>query len=254
MQYLLEWDKTGEKTYELGCDRGVLYLQDDEGNYTTGEVWNGLITITESPGGAEATDMYADNIKYGSMRSAETFGATIEAYTYPPSFERCDGTVEVAPGVTIGQQSRVPFALSYRTMIGNDTATEKDDGYKIHLVYGATASPSEKTRSSVNDSPEAVTFSWEITTVATPVPGYKPTATMEIDSTKCSKEAIEAIENILYGIKSDDTTSSYSATPYSEEGENETEVTSPVEPTPGDVLPRLPQPAEIIEIMRKYPE
>lgn len=237
--FLMQWDQVGEKKYELGCDRGVLYLQDDDGAYTSGEVWNGLINVTESPSGAEATDLYADNIKYASMRSAETFGATIEAYNYPVSFERCDGTAEIAPGVTIGQQSRVPFGLSYRTMIGNDTATEKDDGYKIHLVYGATAAPTEKAFGTINDSPEAITFSWEIATVATPVPGFKPTATIVIDSTKVTKEKLAQIEQILYG-----TPATNGATGYAEGDDS---ITTPEVPA---VKARLPLPEEIITIMK----
>lgn len=231
MTFLLEWDKVGEKTYELGVDRGVLYLQDDTGKYSSGEAWNGLINVTESPSGAEATDLYADNIKYGSMRSAETFGCTVEAYTYPKSFERCDGTAEIAPGVTIGQQSRIPFGLSYRTQIGNDTATEEDDGYKIHLVYGCTASPSEKAFATINDSPEAITFSWEMSTVATLVPGFKPTATITIDSTQINKDKLAEIESILYG----------SAATTASEGDGTTDA----------VKPRLPLPDELIEILNK---
>lgn len=237
--FYLKWDQIGEKTFELGCDRGVLYQQDDDGAYSSGEVWNGLISVTQSPGGAEPSDLYADNIKYGSMRSAETFSATIEAYAYPPSFEKCDGTVEVAPGVTIGQQNRVPFGLSYRTMIGNDTATEKDDGYKIHLVYGATASPSEKAYNTINDSPEAATFSWEISTVTTPVPGFKPTATMEIDSRKVSKEKLEKIESILYG------TGGVTGSFTTEDSEEE------IPSVTAKILPRLPLPEEIISIMKE---
>lgn len=230
-KHLLQWDKIGEKTYELGVDHGVLYLQDDDGNYTSGQVWNGLINVTESPSGAEATDLYADNIKYASMRSAETFGATIEAYSYPEAFERCDGTAEVAKGVKIGQQSRIPFGFSYVTQIGNDTATEKDDGYKLHLVYGCTASPSEKAYGTINDSPEAITFSWELSTVATPVEGYKPTATIVIDSTKCDSEKLAELETILYGVPK---------TPASEDGT--------VQEVP-EVPAKLPLPDEVIRIM-----
>lgn len=245
-KFLMKWDAIGEKTYELGCDRGVIYIQDDDGAYTSGEVWNGLINVTESPSGAESTDLYADNIKYASMRSAETFGATIEAYAYPKSFERCDGTAEIAPGVTIGQQSRIPFGLSYRTQMGNDTATEKDDGYKIHLVYGATASPSEKAYGTVNDSPEAITFSWELTTVATPVPGFKPTATIVIDSTKVSKEKLAMIEAILYG-----TPASGGINAVAEDDEEEPGPGGITEPTIEAVPARLPLPEEIMTIMRE---
>lgn len=226
--FALEWDKVGEKTYEMGVDRGVLYLQDDEGAYTSGEVWNGLINVTESPSGAEANDLYADNIKYASMRSAETFGATIEAYAYPITFERCDGTAEIAKGVKIGQQRRIPFGLSYRTQVGNDTATEKDDGYKIHLVYGCTASPSEKAYGTINESPEAITFSWELSTVAVNVPGFKPTATVTIDSMAVGPDKLAQIEAILYG------------TPAS---------TIAGTGTTDEIKPRLPLPEELMKIL-----
>lgn len=198
--FKLEWDKVGEKFYETGTDRGVLYPQTGSGNaYGTGVAWNGLTGITESPGGAEATDLYADNIKYGSMRSAETFGGTIEAYTYPVEFEQCDGSRELTEGVVIGQQSRVPFGLSYRTMVGNDTASEEDDGYKIHLIYGATASPSEKAYSTINDSPEAITFSWEFDTTPVNVSGFKPTAHIILDTRRLKPNQVAAIEKVLYG-------------------------------------------------------
>lgn len=196
----LEWDKVGEKYYETGTDRGVLYPQTGASNtYGQGVAWNGLTGITESPGGAEATDLYADNIKYGSMRSAETFGGTIEAYTYPDEFEQCDGTREISEGIIIGQQNRVPFGLSYRTMIGNDTATEEDDGYKIHLIYGATASPSEKAYSTINDSPEAITFSWEFDTTPVNVDGFKPTSHLILDTRRLNASQVAAIEKVLYG-------------------------------------------------------
>ena len=193
----LVWDKIGEHIYETGVDRGVLYPQAN-GKYPNGVAWNGLTGVTESPSGADATDMYADNQKYLSLRAAETFGATIEAYTYPDEFAECDGSAALADGVKIGQQTRKAFGFSYRTLIGNDTEGT-DKGYIIHLVYGATASPSSKTRSSVNESPEAVTFSWEISTTPVNVTGFKPTATIEIDSTKISAKALKAIEAKLYG-------------------------------------------------------
>ena len=193
----LVWDKIGEHIYETGVDRGVLYPQAN-GKYPNGVAWNGLTGVTESPSGADATDMYADNQKYLSLRAAETFGATIEAYTYPDEFAECDGSAALADGVKIGQQNRKTFGFSYRTLIGNDTEGT-DRGYIIHLVYGATASPSSKTRSSVNESPEAVTFSWEISTTPVNVTGFKPTATIEIDSTKISAKALKAIEAKLYG-------------------------------------------------------
>lgn len=195
----LVWDKTGERFYETGVDRGVLYPQSADGSYPKGVVWNGLVGVTENPGGAEANDMWADNIKYASLRSAETFGCTIEAYTYPDEFAECDGSAEVAPGVMIGQQARKSFGFSYRTMIGNDTSTEDDDGYKIHLVYGATASPSEKAYTTINDSPEGITFSWEVDTIPVEVPGFKPAATITVNSLEIDKAKLEALENVLYG-------------------------------------------------------
>lgn len=199
----IEWDKTGEKYYETGTDRGVIYPQTGEGGaYAKGEPWNGLTGITESPGGAEATDLYADNIKYGSMRSAETLGGTIEAYTYPESFEQCDGTREVAEGITIGQQERVPFGMSYRTMVNSD-ASDKEN-YKIHLIYGATASPSEKAYSTINDSPEAITFSWEFDTTPVNVTGFKPTAHLILDTRRLTEDQVKAIEKVLYGNESNE--------------------------------------------------
>lgn len=193
----LVWDGVGDKQYELGVDHGVLYPFSG-GTYQTGVAWNGLTAVTESPSGAEATDLYADNIKYGTMRSAEIFGATIEAYTYPEEFEQCDGSAELAPGVYIGQQDRSPFGFSYRTMIGND-ADGDAAGYKLHLVYGATASPSEKARNTINDSPEATTFSWEITTTPVNVTGHKATAHLIIDSTLVDAEVLSQVEALLYG-------------------------------------------------------
>lgn len=198
------WDATGERWYEYGLDHGVLYPQDASGAYPLGVAWNGLTAVTESPSGAEPTDLWADNIKYGSIRSAETFGGTIEAYQYPPEFSECDGSKEIRPGVYIGMQNRRPFGLSYRTMKGNDTASEGDDGYLLHLVYGATASPSEKSRSTVNDSPEATTMSWEFDTDPVVVPAadgttFKPTAHITIDSTTADPTELAALEKILYG-------------------------------------------------------
>ncbi len=195
----LVWDKAGERFYETGVDRGVLYPQADDGTgYDTGVVWNGLTAVTESPSGAEATPQYADNTKYLNLISAEEFGATIEAYTYPEAFGKCDGTAELEPGVVIGQQSRKPFALSYRTFKGNDTQNT-DHGYKIHIIYGATAAPSEKAFATVNDSPEAITFSWELTTNPVAVTGHKPTACITIDSTKVKPDALKKLEDKLYG-------------------------------------------------------
>lgn len=196
----LEWDKTGEHFYETGLDRGVLYVQEN-GSYPKGVAWNGLTGVSESPSGADASDLYADNQKYLSLRSAETFGATIEAYTYPDEFAECDGSASLVEGLKIGQQTRKTFGFTYRTKLGNDTEGE-DHGYIIHLVYGATASPSSKSRATVNESPEAITFSWEVSTVPVTVTGYKPTATVEIDSTKIASEALQKIEEVIYGSES----------------------------------------------------
>lgn len=194
----LIWDKTGERFFETGVDQGVLYVQDTDGAYPEGVVWNGLTAVTESPGGAELNDLWADNMKYASLRSAETFGATIEAYTYPDEFMQCDGSAELAPGVVVGQQSRKTFGLSYRTKIGSDTDTEMS-GYKLHLVYGATASPSEKAYTTINENPDAITFSWELNTTPVAVEGFKPTALITVDSTKVGADKMAALESKLYG-------------------------------------------------------
>lgn len=191
------WDKTGERLYETGVDRGVLYVQSN-GTYPKGVAWNGLTAVTESPSGAEATPLYADNIKYLNLMSAEEFGCTIEAYTYPEEFAECDGSAELAAGVTIGQQARKPFGLSYRTKIGNDAAGN-EFGYKLHLIYGGLAAPSEKAYASINDSPEAITFSWEVSTTPVSVDGHSPTASITIDSTKVEAPKLAALEEILYG-------------------------------------------------------
>jgi hypothetical protein len=195
----LVWDKSGERFYETGVSKGVLYLQDDSAAYTTGVVWNGLTGVTESPEGAEANDFYADDIKYASIRSAEILKGTIEAYTYPEEFAQCDGSVAVAKGVYIGQQKRKGFGFSWVTQIGNDTATESDDGYKIHLVYGCTASPSEKAYETVNDSPDAITFSWEVDSTPMNVTGHKATSTITIDSTKVDATKLKTLEDKLWG-------------------------------------------------------
>ena len=192
------WDAIGEHTFETGVRNGVLYLKGVEGTYNTGVAWNGLTSVSESPEGAEATDLYADDIKYLTLMSAENFKATIEAYTYPVEFEECDGSATIAKGVVIGQQSRKPFGLCYRTAIGNDT-DGNEHGYKLHIVYGCQASPSEKQYSTINDSPEAITFSWEVNTTPVNVNGKKPTATLIIDSTKADKAKLTALEAILYG-------------------------------------------------------
>lgn len=194
----LIWDQVGHRYYETGVNRGVLYLPNGGGVYDSGFAWNGLTTVTESPSGAEATPQYADNIKYLNLISAEQFGATIEAFTYPVEFEECDGTASPQPGVAIGQQRRKPFGMSYQTRLGNDL-DGVDYGYKIHLIYGALAAPSEKAHTTINDSPEAITFSWSVTTTPVDVTGYKPTAKITIDSTKVSPTALAALEDFLYG-------------------------------------------------------
>lgn len=214
----LTWDETGKRLYETGVRKGVLYVQDNNGTYPKGVAWNGLTAVTESPSGAESNPLYADDIKYLDLRSAEEFGATIEAYTYPDEFAECDGTAELAEGVMIGQQARKSFGLSYRTVLGNDIVNDAY-GYKLHLIYGATASPSEKGYQTVNDSPEAISFSWELTTTPVNVTGMKPTAIITIDSTKADPTKLAALEAILYG-----------------SGENE---------------PRLPLPDEVKTLMTK---
>lgn len=194
---ILTWDGTGERLYETGVDRGVVYIPTG-GVYDTGYAWNGLTAVTESPSGAEATPLYADNIKYLNLVSAEEFGATIEAYTYPDAFALVDGTARPSAGVSVGQQVRKTFGFSFRTRLGNDVAGS-DFGYKLHLVYGALAAPSEKSYATVNDSPEAVTFSWEVTTTPVPVTGLKPTAIITIDSTKVNAANLTTLEDALYG-------------------------------------------------------
>jgi hypothetical protein len=194
----LVWDATGKKFYETGVDRGVLFPIASNGTYPLGVAWNGLISVTESPSGAEANAIYADNIKYLSLQSAEEFGGTVEAYTYPEEFGECDGSAELVAGVSISQQPRKTFGLSYRTILGNDVENDSY-GYKIHLIYGCLASPSEKTYQSVNDSPEANAMSWEITTTPVPVTGFKPTACVVIDSTLVDPADLAAFEDILYG-------------------------------------------------------
>lgn len=223
----LVWDQTGERVYETGVDRGVLYLQAD-GAYPKGVAWNGLSGVTESPSGAEATAVWADNQKYLSLMSAEEFGATVEAYTYPEEFAECDGSASIANGVSIGQQTRKTFGLCYRTVKGNDTEGN-DYGYLLHIIYGAKASPSEKAYATINDSPEAITFSWELTTTPVNVAGFKPTASLVIDSTKADPTKLKALEEILYG-------------------------KDPTGPETGDgVAARLPLPDEIAELMKVDP-
>lgn len=197
----LAWDQTGERLYETGVDRGVLFPYGSSG-YGTGVAWNGLSQVSESPSGAEANKVYADNQVYGTVYSAEEFGATIQAYTYPDEFEECDGSRSLGDGITIGQQTRKKFGFSYRTLIGND-AEGTEHGYKIHIVYGCTAKPSSKERQTVNESPEMVNLSWEISTEPIAVDGMKPTAVMTIDSTKVKADVLKKIEDALYGTESE---------------------------------------------------
>lgn len=215
----IEWDGTGERFYETGTSQGVLYKMDTTGKYETGVAWNGLTTVSESPSGAEPTDLYADDIKYATIRSAEDFGVTIEAYTYPDEFAECDGSATITKGVYAGQQNRRAFGFTYKTKIGDDIGNEF---YKLHIVYGATASPSEKSYSTINDSPDAITFSWEIKTTPINVPGFKPSATIVIDSREVPADALKDLEDILYGTE--------------------------------DAEPRLPLPSEIVEIFESYIE
>ena len=199
----LIWDQTGQRMYETGTRNGVLYLRDASGAYPAGVAWNGLTAVTESPSGAEPSPLWADDIKYLSLMSVEEFGATIEAYTYPDEFIECDGSAEFAKGVYIGQQPRKTFGFSFKTVLGNDVDFN-DHGYKLHLIYGCMASPSEKPYATVNDSPEAITFSWEITTTPVDVPGFRPTASFTLDSTKTDPAKLAALEAILYGGESEE--------------------------------------------------
>lgn len=194
----LIWDAVGAKKYENGVDHGVFYPYANS-VYGEGVAWNGLTAVNETPSGGEANDIYADNIKYASLRSAETFGATIEAYTYPDEFAECDGSAELTTGVLIGQQERKMFGFSYRTMEGDDSGSSSAKNYKIHLIYGCTVSPSEKAYQTINDSPDAITFSWELESTPVPVTGLKPTASLVIDCSKLSDAQVTAIENALYG-------------------------------------------------------
>lgn len=209
------WDQVGERLYETGVDHGVLYRLDNTGAYEDGVAWNGLTTVTESPSGAEASPQYADNIKYLNLISAEEFGATIEAFTYPDEFGPCDGTAEPEAGVVIGQQSRAVFGLCYRTRVGNDIEGT-DHGYKLHMIYGAQAAPSEKAYATINDSPEALSFSWEVSTTPVEVPGFKPASQLVVDSTKVAADKLADLEAILFGDEAND--------------------------------PRLPLPAEVIDL------
>ena len=200
----LVWDQTGDRLYETGVSKGVLYPIQSDGAYSKGVAWNGLSSVTESPSGAEANPIYADDMKYLNLLSAEEFSATIEAYTYPDEFAECDGSADIATGVSIGQQKRKVFGLCYRTVLGNDVDSN-DHGYKLHLISGCMAAPSEKAYTSINDSPEAITFSWEVSTTPVNVTGFKPTASITIDSTKAKKEKLTALEEILYGKDGSDT-------------------------------------------------
>lgn len=201
----LVWDAVGERFFETGVKNGVLFVQDVNGEYANGVVWNGLTAVTESPSGAEATPLYADDMKYVVLYSTEEFGATVEAYTYPEEFEQCDGSAALMDGITIGQQPRKSFGLVYKTVIGNDVQGQ-DLGYKIHIIYGAKAAPSEKAFATINDSPEAVTFSWELSTVPVPVTGHRPTATVVVDSTKVDAEKLALLEDKLFGSETEEST------------------------------------------------
>jgi hypothetical protein len=195
---VLTWDQVGERTYETGVDRGVLFIPDSGGDYNEGVAWNGLTTVTEAPSGAGATALYADNIKYLNLIAAEEFGGTIAAYTYPDEFGQCDGSAEPEPGVTVGQQGRKVFGMCYRTRFGNDSEGV-DHGYKLHLVYGAQAAPSQKAYGSINNSPAAIDFSWTFTTTPVPVTGHQPSALLVVDSTKVDAAKLATLEDLLYG-------------------------------------------------------
>lgn len=224
MPQLIKWDETATRLFETGVDRAVLFPMSNSGTYPAGVAWNGIVSITESPSGAEANPKYADNIKYLNLISAEEFGATIDAFTYPDEFGECDGSAEPTPGLLLAQQTRKAFGLAYRTLIGNDV-DGNDHGYKLHLIYGAKAAPSERGFQSINDSPEALTFSWEITTTPVEVSGYKPTASLVIDSTKVNAAKLAAFEAILYG------------------------TAATTEPVAAAVPARLPLPEEVISLM-----
>ena len=261
---ILTWDATAEHFYETGVDHGVLYLQQNDGSYGTGVVWNGLTGVTESPEGAEATPLYADNIKYLNLISAEDYGMTIEAYTYPDDFAVCDGSASIATGVKISQQARKAFGFVYRTRKGNDVSGD-EYGYKLHLVYGCKASPSERSYETVNDSPEAITFSWEINTTPTPVTGYKPTSHIEVESDAftSSPAKLAALEAILFGAPEFDAASTYKVgdiVEYTTNTKAETFVCKTAISTAaawdvtkwdkiGDAGPRLPLPDEIASIL-----
>ena len=256
----LAWDKAGERFYETGVEQGALYIQDG-GAYPNGVAWNGLTGVTESPSGAEPTALYANDSKYLSLLSTEEFGATIEAYTYPDEFAQCDGSAEIAKGVKIGQQTRKTFGMAYKTLIGNDV-DNNNHGYLLHAIYGAMASPSEKAYATVNDSPEAITFSWEVSTTPVNVTGYKPTASMTIDSRTADPVKLQALENIIYGTDPTVTTSEPAdwstnwKNYYKKVGEEFQQLTDVSAPTwaaatyyEGGNSPRLPLPDEIMTLM-----
>lgn len=256
----LTWDDAGEKLYETGVNQAVLYPISAQGTYNTGVAWNGVTAVTENPSGAEATKIYADNIQYLTLYSVEEFGATLEAYTYPDEFAACDGSAPYALGATIGQQTRKVFGLCYKTVLGNDSLGESY-GYKLHIIYGCKASPSEKAYQTINDSPEAITFSWEITTVPVNVAGMKPSATVTIDSSKANAAQLAQLEAILYGVDAPnfDQTKTYAVGDYvtketkvyvcitaittagAWDASKWNEITNPG--------PRLPLPAEILSIL-----
>lgn len=223
MAAYLEWDKSGDRYYESGVSKGVLFPQKSDGTYDDGVAWNGLTNVTKTPEGAEPNDLWADNIKYGTLRSAETFGGNIEAYTYPEEFRPCIGLGEGADGTYLGQQAHTPFGFCFRTEIGNDTGAQQ---YKLHIVYGATASPSEEAFDTINDSPDAITFSWDFDTVPVNVPGFKPTSCIVIDSRYATAGNLTALETILYGTAAVTGTNAAAA-----------------------VMPRLPLPSEVITTM-----
>ena len=258
----LKWDETGSRYYETGVKQGTLYLQGAGGVYNKGVAWNGLTAVTESPEGAEATPLYADDIKYLNLMSNEEFKATIEAYTYPEEFEECDGSASIATGVSVGQQVRKTFGLAYKTTIGNDV-DGNDYAYKLHLIYGALAAPSEKAYATINDSPEAITFSWEVSTTPVNVSGLKPTASVTINSAKANADKLKALEDILFGkdnalITSEPSDWSTNYKNYFTKSEDGTFVAVTGDLAPefasnkyydGGVEPRLPLPDEVAKIM-----
>ena len=273
--YVLQWDQTGEKIWETGIDHGVLYLQDAQGVYSNGYVWNGLTGVSESPSGGDNNAEYADNIKYANITSREDYAATINAFTYPEQFAECDGSAVIATGVYAGQQTRKPFGFSYRSKIGNDLLDDAY-GYKIHLIYAAKASPSGKDYNTANESPELATFSWDVTTTSVEVPGNRPTAHVIIDSTKANATKLAALEQILYGTPATEAADAvYAQVPadavfdgtktyYTKDGTTYTEatglasfangttyytMTSPAVTASAAINPRLPLPAEVISLM-----